>query len=491
MTSTIVGARATRALALAAALAAEACSDHVAPPAPADAGSTAPPAPPLRDEAAFVDVPPQAQGAGQNGRMFYVFEVADEDPAHRPLAVFMAGGPGYPSSLALVPYGAGRATLDPSTPTDLAPRQNLASWTSFANVLFIDERQTGFSYEMGPEVDAGACAFSPIDDAADHVRVLLHFLDGHPALQAAPVIIVGQSYGGTRATLMLDLLLRYPGEATRADAAIEGEIQAHYDAVFPDHAGTRIAPALAVTQFRRAVLLQPLVAGGIQDMVQAPLVQADPYLGAVSSNQDPYDVRQPAGWSQALDESAARALGDLGAATTLLAVDPRAIPRLGPPARAGAFRLPVADTPATQATNAALTAALGPLAPGDRYLVYPSTACPTGASLAEGAGAGNEFVANLRDGVRTFISDARYDSVIYSPAIPAVLQEVGTVTMDTAPRPGVARPGWFRVSFPQNGAPGPALEVRFPPYVDSGHFVTVAEPQHLHDDVAAWLDAGP
>jgi hypothetical protein len=431
--------------------------------------------------------------------MFYVFEVADEDPGHRPLAVFLAGGPGYPSSLALVPYGTARATLDPSTPSDVAPRPNAASWTSFANVLFIDERQSGFSYELGPPVDAGAtppgdagtCAFSPIDDAADHVRVLLRFLDGHPALQAAPVILVGQSYGGTRATLMLDLLLRYPGEAKRADPALEGEIQAHYAAVFPDHAGAPIAPALAVTQFGRAVLLQPLVAGGIQDTVQAPLIKADPYVGGVSSSQDPYDVRQPQGWSQALDESAARALGDPVGATTLLAADPRSIPRLGPAERVEAFRLAVPDTAATTATDAALTAALGPLVAGDRYLVYPCTVCPTGASLAEGTGAGNEFIANLMGGVRTFISDARYDSVIYSPAIPAVLQEVGTVTLDTAPRPGVARPGWFTVRFPQNGATGPAIEVRFPPYVDSGHFVTVAEPQHLHDDVAAWLDAAP
>jgi hypothetical protein len=93
--------------------------------------------------------------------------------------------------------------------------------------------------------------------------------------------------------------------------------------------------------------------------------------------------------------------------------------------------------------------------------------------------------------VRTFISDARYDSVIYAPAIPLLLQQVATVVRDTSPRPGVARPGWFTVTFPEGRGVAPAIEVRFPPYDDSGHFIAVAEPQHLHDDVAAWMAVTP
>jgi hypothetical protein len=466
------------------------CGDRsTPPPTPAQPGAD------LHDEAGFLDVPPQAHGAPYPGRMFYVFEVADHDPAHRPLAVFLAGGPGFPSSLDLVPYGTGRATLDPSMPSGTPPHANPASWTSFANVLFVDERQSGFSYEIGgaapSPADGGGCAFSPIDDAADAVHAVLRFLDAHRALQGAPVILVGQSYGGTRVTLMLDLLLRYATESARVDAALLGEVKAHYDAVFPDHAGTVIPPALAATQFGRAVLLQPLLVGGVQVTTQAQLIVGDAYVGNVASDRDVYDVRQPQGWSHALDESAATALADPTGATQLLAVDPRSIPRLGPAARSGAFRIAVPESPGALLANTALTAALGPLGPSDQYLVYPSTACPVDGSLFMGPGSGNELIANLRGGVRTFISDARYDSVIYAPAIPAVLRQVATVVVDTSPRPGVARPGWFTVSFPQGGGPGPAIEVRFPPYDDSGHFVAVAEPQHLHDDVAAWLGAEP
>jgi hypothetical protein len=286
-------------------------------------------------------------------------------------------------------------------------------------------------------------------------------------------------------------LLRYSTEASRVDASLLGEIQAHYDRVFPDHAGTIVDPALAATQFGRQVLLQPLVSGGAQYAAQNQVEPSDPYVGVVPSGRDPYDVRQPQGWDQALDESAATAFSDLTGATQLFSVDPLGIPRLGPAYRSAAFRVAVPETPGTALANAALTSALGALGPNDRYLAYPSTACPYDDTLFTGSGSADEFVANLKGGVRTFISNARYDSVIYSPAIPAELQEVGTVVVDISPRPGVARPGWFTVSFPEDGGMASPIEVRFPPYEESGHFIGVAEPQHLHDDVADWLLAGP
>jgi hypothetical protein len=65
------------------------------------------------------------------------------------------------------------------------------------------------------------------------------------------------------------------------------------------------------------------------------------------------------------------------------------------------------------------------------------------------------------------------------------------VVVDSAPRPGVARPGWFTVAFAEDGGFAPTIEVRFPPYDESGHFVALAEPQALHDDVAAWIAEEP
>lgn len=440
--------------------------------------------------------------------MFYVFEAADGDAASRPLAVFMAGGPGYPSSLELLPFGTARATLASPTAPSVPPAPNSASWTSFANLLFVDERQSGFSYELRDESapatsDAAAgCAFSPMGDAADFVRVVLAFLDSHPTLQAAPVVLVGQSYGGERATLMLDLLLRYSTEAPPVDPALEAMIQAHWDAVFPGLAGTVVDPAVAVTQFGWVVLLQPFVLGGLQYAEQSELVPSDPYVGAVDAGQDPYDVRQPDGWSRNIDDTPTAVLTSFANAASLLAADPRSIPLMAPPARPGAFRVVGTTDPVQEQMNAAWSAELGALDAADRYLVVPATACPVGESLYTGPGSQDAFVANLRSGVQTFITDARYDAVIYAPAIPAALEQFGAVTVDTTARAGVARPGWFTVSFDpdggaaalesdQDGGPAPAIEIRFPPYDDSGHFVAVAQPQALHDDVAAWLLATP
>jgi hypothetical protein len=437
------------------------------------------------DEAGFIDVPAQPGGSTHSGRMFYVFEPADSEPENKPLAIFMAGGPGYPASLELLPYGIARATL-PSF--GAAPTANPASWTSFANLLFVDERQSGFSYETDDGApDAVACTYSPTGDSADFVRVLLAFLDSHPAIRAAPVILVGQSYGGERATFMLDLLLRY---STEAAPTLRATIQAHYDAVFPAAAGTVIAPALATTQFGHVVLLQPFILGGLQYAVQDALAPADPYIGAVPAGNDPYDVRQPAGWSQEIDDAPAAVLADFGEATTLFGVDPRTIPALRPPARTNAFRASASD-PTQAQTNAQWTSTLGPLAAGDVYLAAPGTACPYGQALFTGAGSLPAFLANLEDGVRTFITDARFDASIYAPAIPAALTQVATVAVDDSPRAGVERPGWFTVTFAPDGGVAAAVQVRFPPYVDSGHFVALAEPQALHDDVVTWLSTAP
>jgi hypothetical protein len=440
----------------------------------------------LQDEAGFFDVPPQAQGEPYAGRIFYVFQPADDDAAHKPVAVFLAGGPGYPASLDLLPYGIARSTLTAPYLAGAPPVTNPARWTTFANVLVLDERQSGFSYGLRGDPDGASpnanCAFSPIDDAADVVRSLLQFLDGHPALTAAPVVFVGQSYGGARATLALDLLLRYPTEASRADAALGGAIQAHYDAAFPDRSGAVLGEKAAVAQFGHAVLLQPLVLGSLQYTTQSRLMPDDPYVGSPPAGRDPYDVRQPAGWTTGLEENAAMQIADPSGGPSLLGVPPASIPRLGPASRAGAFRTAAPPSPGAMAIDAALASALGPLGSDDAYFVYPGTACPVG-GLLQGIGSANEFVENLDGGVRTFISDARYDAVIYSPAIPATLEPAGTVVVDTAPRAGVARPGWFRVTLDGGAMP---IDVRFPLYDSAGHFVSVGQPQDLRDDVAAW-----
>jgi hypothetical protein len=121
------------------------------------------------------------------------------------------------------------------------------------------------------------------------------------------------------------------------------------------------------------------------------------------------------------------------------------------------------------------------------------SACPGAPLDTTDPTATEAFAANLAAGVRLFVTDARYDAVIYAPAIPATLAQWVPVTVDTAPRAGVERPGWFTVSLDGADGGGGArpVEVRFPSYPGSGHMVNITEPQPLHDDVGAWLRESP
>ena len=98
------------------------------------------------------------------------------------------------------------------------------------------------------------------------------------------------------------------------------------------------------------------------------------------------------------------------------------------------------------------------------------------------------FLDDLRH-ARLFLTHARWDGVIYTPAIPYVLEQAAIhVTTDTAPRAGVARPGWLRFDVPaSDGEPKHPVEVRFPSYDDSGHMVAVTQGTDLADDAEAWL----
>ena len=409
------------------------------------------------DEAAFIDVPPRSD-APYEARLFYVFRAADAGVQRPALVVFFNGGPGFPTSLGLLARGTSRVSIDPVTGQLVT---NPASWTSFANLLYVDERQSGFSYGLG--AGSNACTFDPLADAADFVRALLGFFDAHESLRKSPVVLVGESYGGMRATYALGLLLRYATEAPQVDGDLAAEIQAHYDKVFPDRAGTVIDEATAATQFGREILLEPFLLGRAQIDTQASTIANDPYVGVVDTSKDPYDIRQPIGWADGITDAIASALAAPGGCERLLGEDPSRIGDMPAAARAGAFRTPslVADRPAVVSLDASLAARLGALGPDDAYVHAMATPCAdVSAPFASPLGALDDLVANAAH-VKTFITRARYDATIYTPAIFTVLAQQG---------------------FSQVGD-----GMHLASYDDSGHMIAQAQPRALHDDVAAWL----
>ncbi|GAC1351546.1 MAG: hypothetical protein NVS3B20_04200 [Polyangiales bacterium] len=428
---------------------------------------------PLRNEAGFIEVPPHS-------RMFYVFAPASEQPQRKPLVVLFNGGPGSPVSRWLLLWGTGNFTLDPTTMSRV-PLENPARWTSFANTLYLDQRHTGFSY--GTKGDT--CVSSPELDAVDFTRAVLRFLKMHPVIRKNKVIIAGESYGGIRANLMLHFLLRYAMGTTQFAPGLKEEIQEHYDAVFPDLRGNFASAVRAATQFVGLILLEPYVLGRDQELAEDALAKTDPDYPADIPGRDGYDLSKPRGFTETLARMAISALADRDSFSRLVGVEAASIRLLQPSARLDGVHFgggDILDAP----LNASLTAQLGGLSPGDSYFVGFGGCFrfdPSRLQVAIEA-----FLSNLHD-VRIFLTRARYDGAIYSPAILAALRTKALleVTVDEGPRPGVARPGWFRVGGWAPPLSAKTIEVRYPRYEFSGHMISVTEPLELSQDVQGWL----
>jgi len=118
---------------------------------------------------------------------------------NRPIIVFFNGGPGASSSPLHFDAFGPRQRVKRNTAADAALSDNPASPIDVADLLFVDPVGTGFSREL--IVDGGKAYWSPRGDAEAVLKLIRHWLRENDRT-ASPLIIVGQSYGGTRAALM-------------------------------------------------------------------------------------------------------------------------------------------------------------------------------------------------------------------------------------------------------------------------------------------------
>jgi hypothetical protein len=220
-------------------------------------------------------------------RIWYTFQPADEAAEAKPLFVFFNGGPGGATSCGLFSANTARLTVVRDEVTgEAAIVTNPASWTRAGNVLHIDSRTAGFSYSLmegpGDEVRRGrefdAQNYNPFVDGADFVRVVLRFLADHPSIRANRVVLVPESYGGIRTTVMLNLLLYYgryaDGGSVYQDPGLVAVIRDHYDAVFPEYAGQTVSPGVIAGQFGHQVLIQTVVTTPFQTLVKVEMLEA-------------------------------------------------------------------------------------------------------------------------------------------------------------------------------------------------------------------------
>jgi hypothetical protein len=419
----------------------------------------------MSPEADFIevmDLPP----AQSSARMFYSFHPADECPRAKPLAMLFNGGPGFTTAF-LMTLNTGPMALSPLDGTaELVP--NRWSWTSFANLLYVDAREAGFSYDVpGPALGPSGGDESEEADGSRFVRVLLRFLARHSDLRDNPVVLVGESYGGMRTTHMLNDLLWY---RETKDTALRDEIQAHYDATLGAR-GKPVSPEMAARQFGWQVLIEPLIAGRAQYDAQAALVPPTP------EGRDGADVSRPSSWEADVERAVVQVCTTVETLEALWGVDPRTVTPLLPAARTNAVH-PNGLPPESDG----LTATLGTLTALDSYFTIWGSTFPYADSQL-----GPQFLRNL-EYVRTFITNAADDRVIWSPAIPAALRTFDTVAdveVDGQGPAGSERGGQINVTYRDKSIG--SRSIRFPYYSQSGHMVSAGQPAELAADIAAWL----
>jgi len=509
-------------------------------------------------------------------RMWYVYQPADNNPASKPLFVFFNGGPGGATSSGLMSaYTGKKAVLVDETTGNSSVINNLYSWTQIGNLLHIDARTTGFSYSLMDSPSNAALRKAEFDaqnynyffDGADFIRVILRFLSDHPEIQRNRVVIVGESYGGIRATAILHLLHYYEnyenGQAVYQDSALVQEIRTHYSTVFPGFQGQTVPREVIAQQFGHQVLIQAAVSRYNQRLIATEILEApgsildllasetgvsfvrwkdqpgnsgtptpnqimdNVYAYLETINRDPYIYSKPDGFLWGFFTAAAELLLKNNSLNQMIGMDSADIPELYASARQQAYKTILNPNSAAQiyfstqldfpekkrllnslsfpASEDNLSSVFGILQPWDRYFIDLNYDANIAFTLNKTTFLGYElrysifplfgqmFLENVAM-VETFFTNADYDIVVFSPALPDALALHSDILYSSIHAPteplGAARPGQIHLNYRASSVPGTAVTtrfIRFPRYTKSGHAVTLTEPEEILDDVKIWL----
>ncbi|EQC36354.1 hypothetical protein SDRG_06459 [Saprolegnia diclina VS20] len=145
------------------------------------------------DGASFCDITGQASGYinlphKKDGNYFYWFFESRADPANDPLVLWLTGGPGGSSMMALLTENGPCSVSADGTHTVPNPH----SWTNNANVIWVDQPiGTGFSYGAKGDYDHNEF------DVAQNMHAFLNgWRDAHPKFANHKLFIAGESYAG-------------------------------------------------------------------------------------------------------------------------------------------------------------------------------------------------------------------------------------------------------------------------------------------------------
>ena len=441
-----------------------------------------PEAPALTSEAGFVELAPRqvsvhdrALSLDAKSEIFYNFRPADSGPEAKPLIVLFNG---FASDVVRA-FGTGPTSVAP----DGSVVNNPDSLTRFANLLYLEPRQAGFSYDVidtrAPSAaDCSQDVFSEYVDAADVLLATLHFLKAHAALRG-PVYWMGESYAGVRISWILAYLrgawslAPYEDDVLRAELAplARERLMAGQILLEPWLAGSAHATAI------RAACQNPSLLAAVQASVTGPCLESNACQCADDFARSPYNYTLSAAEQDARIFAADAAQVSPGDAQALYGVRFEDIAGLGGSERARGFKCSTAD--AQTPDQSALAALLGALPSGQSYnLAY--------SPLTTGKGSldpdwrtqtlvGSAFLDNAKS-IDTLITDGARDLVVPELALASALGAV---------------PGSPTVSETANelllGYASGTRSIAIRHFADAGHMITMIQPQAFADDLSAWL----
>jgi len=144
---------------------------------------------------------------GNGDDMFYWLFNSRQDSSTDPLVIWLTGGPGCSSELAIF-YENGPYTIN----DNLTLNKNEFSWNSKANLLYVDQPVgTGFSHARDPT----HFARNEKMVASNFYQFLLKFLAKYPMFSGRDLYITGESYAGHYIPAIADYIVRNPDPALK------------------------------------------------------------------------------------------------------------------------------------------------------------------------------------------------------------------------------------------------------------------------------------
>lgn len=251
------------------------------------------------------------------------------------------------------------------------------------------------------------------------------------------------------------------------------------------------------------------------------------YLDTIG--RDPYFYTKQDGFFNGYFDAAAELLTQYETLSLMTGVDVAGIPELYASVRQQAYKVKFLEQDMSQMSFSALigpmpkerdlnsylfphaeedmTAVFGALQPWDRYYIDMNydVSLAFALSMLIMQGYDTNFRYSERFGdmfletvafVETFVTNAAYDIVVYSPSLPDALayhtSKLTQTTLETDRPARSDRPGQILLHYRSGSVPGSnatTRTIRFPRYTNSGHAVTMTEPGEFLEDVVDWFNA--